>query len=83
MFSSLVGSALHVPSDRIEGLLELYGQELYGDKYKPVFFEKLRKEKQEKLRAKLTDNSLLNKVGKMTVPDKDLPPIPKKRRRRR
>ena len=83
LFAFLVGRALNVPGQRIEHILELYGLELYQDRYRPAHVESLRRAKKERVQKHLADEMLLEKVGKMEVPESKLPPMPRKRSRRR
>ena len=83
MLAFLVGGGLNVPGDKIQRMLELYGLELYQDRYRPAHLESLRRAKRERVRKRMEDVQLLDKVAKMDVPDSQLPPLPKKKHRRR
>jgi hypothetical protein len=80
----LFGRALNVPLPTIEGMLDLYLLELTQDRYKPEHVQQLRRQRAERRRKQSEDKSLLDKVARMSVTDKDLPPAkPTGRARRR
>ena len=80
----MFGSALGVPLHKIEGMLDLYLLELTQDRYKPDYVNHLRRQQAERLRKKRDDQTLMQKVSKLTVKDSDLPPVkPRGRAHRR
>lgn len=78
----IVGHGLRVPVEAIQRMLELYGLELYQDRYRPAHIESLRKTRNERRQKRLTDERMLLKVAAMDVPEERLPPKDKKKRRR-
>ena len=79
----LFGNALGISSRQIEGMLDLYLLELTQERYRPDYLDQLRRQRKERLKKKQDDQTLLQKVGKLTVEDADLPPIRGRGKRRK
>ncbi|MGL5247652.1 MAG: hypothetical protein ACRC8U_05580 [Brooklawnia sp.] len=83
LFARILGAGLGLDSQRLTGMLEEYRLELSQDRYRPAIIETMRRAKKTQARKQQADKDLLAKVDKLTVPDSELPPLPKPKARRR
>lgn len=83
LIARIIGRGLGVSDDEIEGMLSGYTDIVTQNRYTPQVAGQQRRAREEAAKQRKSDESRLSKVDKLTVPDEDLAPVPKKRRRSR
>jgi hypothetical protein len=83
LFARLLGAGLHVPGKTVSQMLELYALELSQDRYRPAIIEAMRQTRLAQAAQQEADKKLLEKVEQLTVPETELPPLPKPKGRAR
>lgn len=82
LMAQLVGRGLGLPPEDIAEMLSSFTDVVSQNRYTPQAAAERRKRISEAARQKKADKSLLEKVDKLTVPDEELAPLPKRGRKR-
>lgn len=83
LLATVIGRGLGVAGEALDGMLRLYRQEVTQVRYRPETLAAIRRNMAQQTAKRRSDETLLKKVEKLTVPDSELPPLPKKPSRRR
>lgn len=83
LFARILGAGLHLEPTQVDQMLEEYRLELTQNRYRPSTTAAKRKARIKAQRKQKTDERLLERVDAMTVPDEELPPLPKPKNRSR
>jgi hypothetical protein len=76
LFARLIGDGLGIDEELVGNRLDLYLLELSQDRYRPSIVAAGRAARKARKQQAAADQTLLDKIGKYTVDDGDLPPIP-------